>query len=102
MVTSILINKPDEQDFVNWFENEYDITCFDTECAKIEMELNDKGESKTTILGRAESNYSPGLFNLKLQRLYRGLDNKGDMFSIEVIGFFGNFKVIEQWERIGE
>ncbi|MFD1040409.1 hypothetical protein ACFQ3N_18695 [Virgibacillus byunsanensis] len=94
-------NTPDERDFVQWFEENYDITCHDNDCSVIDKKLEDDGESKETRLVRSEGYYSPGTFTMKMKRLYRGEEDQGDIFSIEVEGFNGNFEVIEESETIG-
>ncbi|NBI28585.1 hypothetical protein [Chengkuizengella marina] len=102
LIATFIITKPDKNDFVNWFEDEYDIKCYDPKCDTIILKLYYGEISKSTALVLEEESYSNGLFNIKLSKLYRGLDDRDDSFFIDVEGSLGKFNVVEQWEKTGK
>ncbi|NBI28056.1 hypothetical protein ERL59_03660 [Chengkuizengella sp. YPA3-1-1] len=100
MITTVIITKPDKNDFVNWFENEHDIKCYDPECDTIILKLYYGEISKSTALGLEEESYSNGIFNIKLSRLYRGVDDRDDSFFIDAEVFLVNLKKLNNGKEL--
>ncbi|MGP4072923.1 hypothetical protein ACTWQB_10255 [Piscibacillus sp. B03] len=88
------LTKPDENDFVQWFEDHYNISCEDEKCHIIILEST--GEKYVS----GDFYYSPssGFLGMAMQtkRQYIKFDSGGsEYFSIEVRGLLGQFEVLE-------
>lgn len=95
-VITTFITKPNEEDFVQWLIENYNVKCKDVDC----YELTESSEtSKGNTFWYSDGNYdtSTGFLNMGMQtkRIYRNIENPNQSFSIEVKGFFGEFKEIE-------
>jgi hypothetical protein len=95
-LTVIYINKPNEEDYVQWLSENYEVDCLDEMCYTVQ--LSGKG-STGGIFWNADGYYdsSTGFLNMGMQtkRLYRNRDNPNQFFSIEAKGFLGTIKEIE-------
>ncbi|MGR3764065.1 hypothetical protein [Rossellomorea sp. NS-SX7] len=90
---AMLINKPNEDDFVQWFSDNYEVDCLDDQCYTLQVASTDN------VYWNAEGYYdsSTGFLNMGMQikRLYRHKEDPNQLFSIEAEGFWGNFKEID-------
>lgn len=97
MILTIYMNKPNEDEFVKWFQEKYDVQCEDADCYVIEMENNET--LKDNKFWHAEGYYdtSTGFLAMGMQtkRVYRNVDDPNQFFTIEVKGFVGNFEVLD-------
>jgi len=98
MVIAIYVIKPNESEFVKWFQEKYDVQCEDADCYVIKIENNSEA-SKGDKFWNAEGYYdtSTGFLAMGMQtkRLYKNVNDPNQFFSIEVKGFLGNFEVIQ-------
>jgi hypothetical protein len=97
-VIAIFINKPNEDHFVQWLTENYDVNCKDVHCYELVLntDSNETSEGITFVYADGYYDTSTGFLNLSTQtkRLYRNIEDPNQFFSIEVRGFFGDFKEI--------
>ncbi|MBO8173048.1 MAG: hypothetical protein H0Z33_14305 [Bacillaceae bacterium] len=100
IILAIFMTKPDESDFVQWFQEKYDLSCYDANCDRIVLKDKNGDTREDLTFWHFEGYYdhSAGFLGTKMQlkRLYRNVDHPNQSyFSIEVEGFLGDIKEIE-------
>lgn len=98
-IITIYFTIPNEDDFVQWFKENYNISCQDDACYQIEFKNDSWEVSEVTKYWNEEGYYEnfTGFFGMgmSIKRLYRKADDPSQYFSIEAKGFMGDFEVIE-------
>jgi hypothetical protein len=95
----IFINKPNEDDFVQWLSKNYEVDCLDVQCDTLKLNKEGGEISAGSTYWNSDGYYdsSTSFLNMGVQtkRLYRNRDNPNQFFSIEAEGFWGDFREIE-------
>ena len=90
---------PNDDDFVNWFQENFDVQCDDPHCNIIylgsyssstedNMFSNSGGYSWSGFLGMSRD----------FKRLYKSLQDPNILFTIEARGFLGRIKLLEIYD----
>ncbi|WP_282142578.1 hypothetical protein [Cytobacillus oceanisediminis] len=93
VVTGIFMSKPNEKDFVQWFEKEFDVNCLDTDFDCSSLEIGGKTYNHTD--GYYDSSTGFWAMGMQIKRLYRNANDPNEFFSTEAKGFLGDFKETE-------
>ncbi|MFT9597219.1 hypothetical protein [Mesobacillus sp.] len=84
--------KPNEADFASWMEETYDVQCLDERCGAFYIE---EGDEKI-LLQSMHGSYSPGIFQMRVNEVYRNLDDPSYYLELEVAGFLGKITIEEE------
>lgn len=98
--TILIVTKPNESDFVIWMEDNYNVHCYDPNCDAFEMTIKKDGEEKVIVMQSAQSSYSPGLFIMSKEIVYRNLEDSSLVLELKVKGLVGKILIVDEKKRL--
>lgn len=98
--TTLIVKKPNQSDYAMWVEDTYNVQCLDFNCNAFDFEVTDEGQEKTITMQSIHGGYSPGIFVMKIDRVYRNLEDPSYKLDLEVKGFLGEINVVNETEKL--
>lgn len=98
--TILILTKPNESDYARWMESNYNVQCLDFNCNAFDIRFSEDGTEKVVTMTSAHGGYSPGIFVMRKEMVYRNLEDSSYILDLKVKGWFGKISIVDEKKQL--
>lgn len=94
--TILILSKSNESDYAKWMESDYNVQCLDFNCNTFDIRVIEENEEQVVRMTSARGSYSPGIFVMRKEMVYRNLEDASYVLDLKVKGLFGGISIVNE------